>query len=281
MFNLLMSHGPWDTSHDTMNASRVLEHTTDRLKAKFQPGKDLDLEAVCELPLLLAREAGASEPSRIARLTKVRLEGKVYHLDYTIDPDIPPISASLMETLGPEIGIGDTRSFEWNRTHWAIKDADIFNVLLKNGIGGKMLKPTGFEFIHERDDKLVAVMMPFGADFRDVYDTIKGAAKAAGLRCKRADDIWEDDVVIQDVVNLICRARIVVCDLSGRNPNVFYEMGIAHSLGKDVVMLTQSKDDVPFDVQARRYLKYLHNEQGLGKMAEGLQQRLEKLLEKA
>ena len=154
----------------------------------------------------------------------------------------------------------------------------LFEILLKHGFGASKLKPTGFDFTDARDDKLVAVMMPFGAEYKDVYTAIRAAAKGAGLRCQRADDIWEDDVVIQDVVNLICKARIVVCDLTSRNPNVFYEMGIAHSLGKDVVMVTQSKDDVPFDVQSRRYLRYLHNEQGLEKMTEGLQARLEKLV---
>ena len=280
MFNLLMSYGEWHPSRDTMERGRVLEYTPDHLKERFQPNKELDVQAVCDLPLLLAREAGAEEPARVGRLNRVRFDGRTYHIEYSVDPDIPPISASLMQQLGPELGIGDSDAFEWNRTHWAIKDADFYQVLLKHGVGANKLKPTGFEFTDERDEKLVAVMMPFGPEYKDVYAAIKQAAKGAGLRCQRADDIWEEDVVIQDVVNLICKARIVVCDLTERNPNVFYEMGIAHSLGKDVVMLAQSKSDVPFDVQQRRYLRYLHNEQGLEKMAEGLQSRLEKLASK-
>jgi hypothetical protein len=280
VFNLLMSYGEWHSSRDTMEKGRALEYTPEHLKDRFQPDKELDLQAVCDLPLLLAREAGAEEPARVGRLNRVRLEGKTYHLEYSIDPDIPPISASLMRELGPELGIGGSDAFEWNRTHWAIKDADLYQVLLKHGFGPNRLKPTGFDFTDDPDDKLVAVMMPFGPEFKDVYTAIKQAAKAAGLRCQRADDIWEEDVVIQDVVNLICKARVVVCDLSDRNPNVFYEMGIAHSLGKDVVMLAQNKNDVPFDVQQRRYLRYLHNDQGLAKMTEGLQSRLERLAAK-
>lgn len=280
MFNLLMSYGAWEANRDTIDRSRVLEYTSSRLEERFQPDKTLDVDAVCDMPLLLAREAGAEAPARVGRLTRVRLEGKNYHFDYVLDQDIPPIPASVLSSLGSALGIGDSDSFEWNRNHWAIKDADLYEVLLKNGIGGARLKPTGFEFTDDRDDKLVAVMMPFGPEFKDIYAAIRQAAKGAGLRCQRADDIWEEDVVIQDVVNLICRARIVVCDLTDRNPNVFYEMGIAHSLGKDVVMLAQSKSDVPFDVQQRRYLRYLHNEQGLEKMVEGLQSRLEKLASK-
>lgn len=281
MFNLLMDYSGWNASRDVISAGRVLEHTSKTLTARFQPNGDLDVDAVCELPVLLACETSLeAKPARVARLTRVRLEGREFHLDYVIDPDIPPIPHSLLETLGTELGIGGERSFEWSRSHWAIKDADLFEVLLKHGIDKNRLKPTGFEFSDDRDDNLVAVMMPFGLEYKDVYTAIKAAAKGAGLRCQRADDIWEEDVVIQDVVNLICKARIVVCDLTERNPNVFYEMGIAHSLGKDVVMLAQNKSDVPFDVQQRRYLKYLHNEQGLEKMVQGLQSRLENLTAK-
>jgi len=53
------------------------------------------------------------------------------------------------------------------------------------------------------------------------------------MQCLRADDIWDHDAVIQDVVSLINRSRVVVCDCTERNANVFYEAGIAHRLGKE------------------------------------------------
>jgi len=58
--------------------------------------------------------------------------------------------------------------------------------------------------------------------------------------------MWEDATIIQDVFSLIYRASFIVVDSSGRNPNVFYETGIAHTLGKDVVPITQNDADVPF-----------------------------------
>ncbi len=64
-------------------------------------------------------------------------------------------------------------------------------------------------------------MMPFGPRFDEVYATLQGTAKALKLRCLRADDIWENNAVIQDVVSLINRSRIVICDCTGRNANVF------------------------------------------------------------
>lgn len=283
MFNLLMAYSGWNPSRDTVDKARVLEYTSDELQKRFLTGanKTLDLDAVTELPVLLTCESSPeAKPSRVARFTRVQLVGREYRVDYVIDPDIPPIPHGAIEALGAELGIGSEGSFEWSRSHWAIKEADLFQVLLKAGIGGAKLKPTGFQFSDERDAELVAVMMPFDRTFNDVYAAIKAAAKTVRMKCERADDIWEEDVVIQDVVNLICKARIVVCDLTDRNPNVFYEMGIAHSLGKDVVMITQNKGDVPFDVQSRRYLRYLHNSEGLTKMGEGLSSRFEKLLER-
>ena len=82
------------------------------------------------------------------------------------------------------------------------------------------------------ESDLVALMMPFKAEFRPVHEGIKRACNAAGFRCLRVDDIWEESTVIQDIFNLIFRAHIVVVDFSGKSPNVMYETGIAHTLGQ-------------------------------------------------
>lgn len=55
----------------------------------------------------------------------------------------------------------------------------------------------------------------------------------------------------------------MICDLSGRNPNVFYEAGIAHTMGKEVILLASHKSDVPFDLQHLRYIPYVNNGQGI------------------
>jgi hypothetical protein len=96
---------------------------------------------------------------------------------------------------------------------------------------------------------LIAVMMPFGAEFAHVWETLKAAAEEGGWLCERADDIWEDSVLVNDIVGLIARSRVLICDLTGRNANVFYEPGIAHTLGREVILITQSDSDVPFDLR--------------------------------
>lgn len=127
------------------------------------------------------------------------------------------------------------------------------------------------------ESDLVSVMMPFGAQFNAVYKAIKSACKGAGLRCDRADNVWGDYAIINDIFSLIFRSRIVVCDFSTKNPNVMYETGIAHTLGRHVVPITQSMDDVPFDIRHHRVLTYLNNGEGLEALTAALEKKLDSL----
>jgi len=127
------------------------------------------------------------------------------------------------------------------------------------------------------DQNLISVMMPFRSELTEVYESIKEAASLTGFHCKRVDDIWEHSTVIQDVFSLIFQSYIVVCDLTGKNPNVFYEAGIAHTLGKHVVPITQLDDDIPFDLKHHRYAKYLNNGEGRERLKEDLASRFRTL----
>jgi hypothetical protein len=124
---------------------------------------------------------------------------------------------------------------------------------------------------------LIAVMTPFAPQFESVFDAIREAAVSAGFRVLRAKDIWEHSAVIQDVFSLIFKAHIIVCDFTGKNPNVFYEAGIAHTLGKHVVPITQASADIPFDLQHHRYLSYLNNAEGREELTTGLSARFRSL----
>jgi hypothetical protein len=132
-------------------------------------------------------------------------------------------------------------------------------------------RPSVFEVPDDGlDQDLIAVMTPFALGFEPVFDAIRLAASASGYKVLRAKDIWEHSTVIQDVFSLIYRSHIVVCDFSGKNPNVFYEAGIAHTLGKHVVPITQSSSDIPFDLQHHRYFSYLNNNEGRSDLEKAL-----------
>jgi hypothetical protein len=127
------------------------------------------------------------------------------------------------------------------------------------------------------DPNLLSVMMPFGANFDTVHMAVTEASRRNGMSCLRADDIWVDSTIIQDVFSLIYRSCIVVCDFTGRNPNVLYEAGIAHTLGKHVIPITQYPGDIPFDLQAHRFLQYHNNAEGHMTLTDNLSSRIETL----
>jgi len=148
-------------------------------------------------------------------------------------------------------------------------------------LDGIICKPIAFAPPQEKQDpKLIALMIPFSADFDLIAKAIKQTAETCGMACVRANDIWEDSTIIQDVFSLIYRAKIVICDLSGKNPNVFYEAGIAHTLGRNVIPLARSVSDIPFDLRHHRHLIYLPNQQGISEMQAELANRIKTLLTK-
>lgn len=101
------------------------------------------------------------------------------------------------------------------------------------------------------------VIMPFAEPFDEYYtEIIKPAAEDAKLIAKRADEVLGAGPFVEDIVNGISSAELVVAELTGRNPNVFYELGLSHGLGKPVIMLTQDEKDVPADLKAMKYISY-------------------------
>ena len=84
------------------------------------------------------------------------------------------------------------------------------------------------------------VAMPFHALFAKEYErVIRPAIQATGLQCVRGDETHGRPSVVQDVWLSLRRARLVLAELSGRNPNVMYEVGLAHALGKPIILLTR------------------------------------------
>ena len=261
-----------------MLASRVFEWTEPAVDAKLRgPDGRTDFQRVISFPALLAEETHPTQQqfARVGYISHIRLSGRSYEFQFTVDPVISPISNAALLEAGLELGIGNG---ELSRTHWAVKEADLFKGLLRH-VRPTRSKPRVFTINDPEvtEDVLVSVMMPFDASFHGVYQSIQGATEDAGLRCRRADEIWENPAIIQDIVNLIDRAKVVVCDCTGRNPNVFYEIGIAHALGREVILLTQSEHDVPFDLRHLRYIRYLNNNEGLQNLREQLAARLSDL----
>jgi hypothetical protein len=110
----------------------------------------------------------------------------------------------------------------------------------------------------------VFVMMPFKDELHAVYQNhILKVARSLRLTAKRGDDFFGAHHIMADIWEALNKARIIVADCTDRNPNVFYEIGMAHTLGRSVVLITQKTEDVPFDLQAIRYIKYEYTPPGM------------------
>lgn len=124
------------------------------------------------------------------------------------------------------------------------------------------------------EPNVLSVMMPFEGRFNGTYQAIRHVCARLNIICRRADDIWDNSILIQDVFDLIFTSRVVITDFTDRNPNVFYETGVAHTLGKLVIPITQSVADIPFDLRHHRALTYLPNQEGLLKLEADLEKKL-------
>lgn len=111
-------------------------------------------------------------------------------------------------------------------------------------------------------EKMCFVLMPFSKNFKNQWElAFKPAIKDAGLRPWRGDEkTLGTNIIMRDVTRSISEAELIIADLTGKNPNVMYELGLAHAAKKPVIMLIQNEEDVPFDIMHIRYLKYDHRD---------------------
>ena len=104
------------------------------------------------------------------------------------------------------------------------------------------------------------VIMPFGGWLDDYYAQIYcPAIQAAGLSPHRADDLFRPSTIVNDIWAYTKRSKVLLADLTGKNPNVFYELGLAHAIAKPAILIAESMDDIPFDLRALRIILFDKN----------------------
>ncbi|RWD36102.1 MAG: hypothetical protein E5W59_02990 [Mesorhizobium sp.] len=137
--------------------------------------------------------------------------------------------------------------------------------------------------IYPVQEKLVFVLMPFEADLTAIYESfVKPTVESKNLICRRADDLHTNNAIMQDIWKSICEARIVIADLTNLNPNVMYELGISHTVGKETILIHQNKGQVhfPFDVTHFRILTYTDTATGGDELKRKLSSTIDSVLEK-
>lgn len=130
------------------------------------------------------------------------------------------------------------------------------------------------------NDNLTFVLSPFSEPFNTIYtDHIKPAVESFNnMKCLRADNIYDNRPIIEDIWKNINEAKIIIAELTGRNPNVFYEVGIAHTVGKEVILISQIMDDVPFDLRHLRCIVYEYTPRGAQLLQTNLQNTITNIL---
>jgi hypothetical protein len=108
---------------------------------------------------------------------------------------------------------------------------------------------------HPKDDHAF-VIMPFEQKWSNVvWQTVKNTMTDLRFKCIRSDE-QHGQQIPEDIWKGICEAAIIIADVTGSNPNVYYELGIAHVLGRRVILLTQNINDLPFDIRTHRHISY-------------------------
>ena len=248
-------------------SDRMLESTDGALKSKFTDS----LIGLIDLPTLVVAERHSEnhgQPAFVSRIDQIEKRGMNirFHFEHLFGrlTSEEVFNSGLFDIFISNSGIDETR-----RTHWAVKNGNLMEGVLQL-LNQQPIErcPNAFNVGPWPLTHLghVAVMMPFGAAFNPVYEAVKKACQALRLNPVRVDEIYGPTHIIDDVFRTIEQSKLVVSDLTGRNPNVLYETGLAHARNRDVIMIVQNEEDVPFDLRHIRYVSYLPNSQGLEKL---------------
>ena len=261
-----------------IEAERLFEYTSADVKHRFTDSVG-DLSV---LPSLVVAEvtnprSERHTPAFFTQISDVQKIGRNVRFSYR------HLTAELSSEEVFGSGLFDTEDWERTRTHWAVKRGNLVSKVFK------LLKDRGDPDLPKLFDvktwplprlDQIAVMMPYKDEFNPVYDIIKAVCEEVGYPAMRVDDIYGPTKIIDDIFNTIVQSRLVICDLTGRNPNVLYEAGLAHARGRDTVLITQNREDVPFDLQQIRHIHYLPNGEGLESLGDELEQSLNAALNK-
>ncbi|MDW7695902.1 hypothetical protein R9C00_25520 [Flammeovirgaceae bacterium SG7u.111] len=135
------------------------------------------------------------------------------------------------------------------------------------------------------NQRSIFVIMPFTTPLTDIYiNIIKPSVEnnEMGLVCQRADDFKTNKSIMQDIWKGICEAKVIIADLTELNPNVMYELGIAHTVGKETILIYQKQEDkevnFPFDLAHIRRIEYTDSAIGAKKLETELQATLNNIL---
>jgi hypothetical protein len=106
------------------------------------------------------------------------------------------------------------------------------------------------------DPKLVLMLTPFNPAYDSTYQRVVDACRRVGLTCVRGDEEDAQGDILSHILRIMIKARLIIANIGSRNPNVYYELGIAHALDKPTILISETLEKIPFDIQSKRILIY-------------------------
>ena len=138
----------------------------------------------------------------------------------------------------------------------------------------RFLNAMGIDGEIKINPRQVFVLTPFHDDFDATFETIAMVCRDVGLICLRGDEEFIEGAILKHIIKQIASSRLIIANIDGRNPNVYYELGIAHAMGKSVLLVASDIESVPFDLKSQRIVLY----QSDASLANGLKGALTQLM---
>ncbi len=211
----------------------------------------------------------------------------------TVAPAAPGLSRERRDNLFPDdtINIDELAEIVAEKTAAKVqevqakRDQDLVEQTLKYNEALK-LKPGELVFGKPSESSQfkgdIFMIMPFAEAFAGIYsDVIRPMVKDLGLSITRGDEFNSvNGSIIEEVWSALNNCQFVIAEITGGNDNVFYELGIAHTLNKPAILITQATEpeNVPFDIRHLRYIKYENTVAGGVKLRDDLKTNITRLL---
>lgn len=109
---------------------------------------------------------------------------------------------------------------------------------------------------YQIENDFVFVITPFNEKYNKDYEVIADICSDVGLKCARGDEEYIEGDILSHILKKIVKSRVVIANINGRNPNVFYELGLAHALEKPTLITSKSIEDIPFDLRSKQIVIY-------------------------
>lgn len=116
------------------------------------------------------------------------------------------------------------------------------------------------------DNRLIFVLTPFHDEHIGDFHIIRDVCTSAGYKCVRGDEHYFQGDIFSEMLKLIAKSNLIIANINGRSPNVFYELGIAQAMNKAVVLVSRKPENLPIDIKSRRFLVYSNQEELTSKL---------------